>query len=603
MKKIISLLLCVAMCCLLLVGCADEPIGADLESYEEYRKEDDRKPIELDFYIISETDGFSADGEVDEAEKNAIETVVREINAYLSSLYKTTLKIHFISEKDYLEKVRTGVAATGADRADIVFINSKSLFDELYDAKALVALDRYYDGKDFGRLNSPEMIASALLDATVAPDGYKYVVPNNRVVGEYSYYLVNRAIARYFCISDLDLNTMRYEVNPIPELIIEYREAIASAYVDTLALMGMYAGIEISPESYDQPYLIEQCDEMMDAIKSMVSDEDSENPFTQWVIAKAAEVEGNEKAIEDLLKTVSAKDEAALEALKATAEYQALEAKQTELKPFKDRYYAIIDVISGIEKAESAYTALAASSEYASYVDNYNAYIEFLEFRPVYEQLVADNAEALIAAGFDPADAYLTHEDIGTDYYDRLEYLDEYACIASVPYIDAEEAHSSSFAIIAQDGTDAANLEHAKRCMEVIYALDTDSQFKNLLQYGVRNTHYVDKEIFIDLDGNILGDNDDGTFEKDGKVYAVTVEGRIYALDENGEIPADAVSLGKALKVTQVSLLNPIYTMNMEYTGSVFNAHYNDYDADDANVWNALLAYAAKVQNKEAQVG
>ena len=451
MKKIICLLLCAVMCCTLLVGCVDDPVGSDLEEYEQYRKGEDRSAIVLDFYIISETTDASAK-----------ETVAREINAYLSSLYKTTLDIHFVTAEEYKSTVATDVNAAGDARADIVLVTDKAMFDELYGAQKLVALDRYFQSKDFGRLNSPEMIATALLDASVAADGNKYVVPNNRVAGEYGYYLVNKDVARYFCISELDFKEMRYD-------------------------------------------------------------------------PAAAPAEGAE-----------------------------------------------------------------ASAEYI-------AYQKYVDFRASFEALVEANRDALIAAGLEPDTAWLSTDSdeadarkIGTDYYDRIEYLDEYACIAGLPYVSADEAYASSFAIIAQDSS--APADHAYRCMEVIYSLDTDSTFKNLLQYGVRNTHYIEEEIYVDESGNILGVDNDGKFTADGKTYAVNNDGRIYELDENGEIPADAVSLGKAKKVIRVSTLDATYRMNMLYTGSIFNAHYNNYDDDNANVWSAALEIAAKIQNKEAQV-
>ena len=451
MKKIISLLLCAVMCCVMLVGCVDDEIGSDLEEYEQYRKGEDRSAIVLDFYIVSETTDASAK-----------ETVTREINAYLSSLYKTTLDIHFITPDEYKNTINTDSAAAGDARADIVLVTDKAMFDELYGAKKLVALDRYFQSKDFGRLNSPEMIATALLDASVADDGNKYVVPNNRVAGEYGYYLVNKDVARYFCISELDFKQMRYD-------------------------------------------------------------------------PAAAPAEGEE-----------------------------------------------------------------ASAEYI-------AYQKYVDFRASFEALVEANRDALIAAGLNPDTAWLSTDadevaerKIGSDYYDRLEYLDEYACIAGLPYVSAEEAHAGSFAIIAQDSTAAA--DHAYRCMEVIYALDTDATFKNLLQYGVRNTHYVEEEIYIDESGNILGVDEGGKFTADGKTFVVNNDGRIYELGENGEVADDAVSLGKAKKVIRVSTLDATYRMNMLHTGSIFNAHYNNFAEDNANVWNALLENAAKIQNKEAQV-
>ncbi|MBR7117307.1 MAG: hypothetical protein IKC87_06340 [Clostridia bacterium] len=194
MRKILSLLLCVLMCCFLLASCAEEEIGADLKGYLEKYTPEKREDIVLDFYIIT------GDG----TNKHAIDTVSREINAYLESKYQTTLDIHFITEAEYNATVIADAAAEGEARADIVFVNGIDMFNTLRQSGSLVSLNDHFISKDFGRLNSSDMIATALLQASTVIDGEgedavvnRYVVPNNRPVGSYNYIMVHRAMAQF----------------------------------------------------------------------------------------------------------------------------------------------------------------------------------------------------------------------------------------------------------------------------------------------------------------------------------------------------------------------------------------------------------------------
>jgi hypothetical protein len=167
-------------------------------------------------------------------------------------------------------------------------------------------------------------------------------------------------------------------------------------------------------------------------------------------------------------------------------------------------------------------------------------YIELIEARDA-------NRDALIANGYNP-DALIIHLD-GQNYLDRLSYIEDgYICVeAATPVVTPAEAHESSFAIITQPGTDSANSEHYYRCMEVIYSINIDETLRNLLQYGVRNTH-----------------------------YAADAEGIVSAIDAE----------------------NP-YEMNILHTGNIFKAFYNTFDGE--NAWTEEQANAAiDHQNKVA---
>ena len=117
----------------------------------------------------------------------------------------------------------------------------------------------------------------------------------------------------------------------------------------------------------------------------------------------------------------------------------------------------------------------------------------------------ADAINALIDevkayTGLDNVDQFVRFE---TGYYNdkvRLENSGEnYVNVISSPVATKEEAHESGFAIVKHlddlgdknsEEQAAVLKEHYSKCMKIIFALNTDVQFKNLLQYGVVDTNY-----------------------------------------------------------------------------------------------------------------
>ena len=85
--------------------------------------------------------------------------------------------------------------------------------------------------------------------------------------------------------------------------------------------------------------------------------------------------------------------------------------------------------------------------------------------------------------------------------------------------------------------------------MEIIYALNTDLQFRNLLQYGVLNNDYE------------------------------------FVNNGNTDSSSDAI---------YVTAKNTMYKMNILYTGDVFMAYYN------VEYWTEEMALAGKMQNSES---
>ena len=162
MKKILSLLLCLVWAVSLFTSCSEEVIG-DYEYPNFVPKE--IPSITLDFYVIA------GEGTSDLAK----DTVERMLSQYTETKYKTSLVLHYIAEADYKAELLDGISKEGADKADIVLVNSAELMKELVADNKLLDLTAYYNGDTYGRLNT--MITKTLVEASKI-DGKIYSVPN-----------------------------------------------------------------------------------------------------------------------------------------------------------------------------------------------------------------------------------------------------------------------------------------------------------------------------------------------------------------------------------------------------------------------------------------
>jgi len=134
--------------------------------------------ITLDFHII-----------VGEGTSDlAIDSVGRMLSQYTETKYKTSLNIHYISEADYKAQLLADIDKTDEDKADIVLINSAELMNELVNGGKLYDLTDYYNGTTYGQLNT--IITESLIDASKI-SGKLYSVPNDHIIGEYTYLLIN----------------------------------------------------------------------------------------------------------------------------------------------------------------------------------------------------------------------------------------------------------------------------------------------------------------------------------------------------------------------------------------------------------------------------
>ena len=203
MKKILFAAVCLLLACFMLVGCADDVIGDYINQYDEPAV---KEKLKLNLYVIYE-EGTT---------KNAIDTVKQRIESYTLSTYDTAVKVIYCTADEYEARIASAVKPGAAHKADIVLVNSESLMNKLMEGEYLADLTDYFNSKEYGTLNNT--IAASLIDACRL-EGYVYdefgnaslandrlfYIPNNRIVGQYEYIIIDKSIARYYYDSDLDL--------------------------------------------------------------------------------------------------------------------------------------------------------------------------------------------------------------------------------------------------------------------------------------------------------------------------------------------------------------------------------------------------------------
>ena len=195
MKKIISVLLCLMMALCMLASCGEDIIGEYIDQYE---KPAEKENITLNLYIVCEAG----------ATDNAKVTVRERIKTYTSDNYGTTLNVIYCVADEYVATIEAKTAEGATEQADIFLITSESMFNSLYAGGRLANITALLNSEEYGTLNAE--ITSSLMDASmVSVDGVNqnFCVPNNHLVGEYTYLVIDKAKAREYYYSDEVLKT------------------------------------------------------------------------------------------------------------------------------------------------------------------------------------------------------------------------------------------------------------------------------------------------------------------------------------------------------------------------------------------------------------
>ncbi|MBQ8321925.1 MAG: hypothetical protein IJX92_06130 [Clostridia bacterium] len=210
-KKILALLLCVVMFSVMLVSCEQDETQYWLDWYKDNNigQPVDVENVKIPLYII-QGDEMSAD-------YNVKKTVNDKINQYLSDKYSTTVEIIYLDESKVVEgntvdEYANAIASFSASSTGIVLINSADVMEQL--SGKLVDLNPYlissdYASAGYGTLNK-QITTSLIKGAKVVENGVEkmYCIPNNHIVGNYEYIVINKAAAKAQLYAESDLLAM-----------------------------------------------------------------------------------------------------------------------------------------------------------------------------------------------------------------------------------------------------------------------------------------------------------------------------------------------------------------------------------------------------------
>lgn len=217
-RRIFAILLAIAMLCpMVLTGCGDKPA----ESTGEEQQQTTRKTVSINMWVVT-------DKNTTEDAKAAVE---EEFNRITKSSFTTKVDLVFVTPEEYVEALNnkfasaddakanittpatteTGDAVTeeeletneygvsvlkypeiGDDQIDIVYVQG---FDHLYSlvkADKLIKLNEHIASTGRAKILT-DVISDSLFKYTEI-NGDTYAIPNNRIVGEYTYLLVNKDV-------------------------------------------------------------------------------------------------------------------------------------------------------------------------------------------------------------------------------------------------------------------------------------------------------------------------------------------------------------------------------------------------------------------------
>lgn len=513
-KKLISLVLAMVMIVACFAGCGQKD---NEQAAEEINKAASENAMTLVMYLLAEE-------EVSDDRAAAIQTAVNKIT---KSKFKTQLELRFFTEDEYYEKLEAAFAQRAAEGSGPVSNNEKtedetvenkwgvveikypsvsdSQVDIFYlgDTKDVSGQDKYNEyvnAKLLQRLDEEIASSSKLLNSYITPSilkgvkeagGGTYAIPNNFVIGEYTYLLVNKKALADF----------RYDTD---KGLAEFTSLTSDTVKSFLSDIQKY---KLNDENTDYTSVlysdISQIELASAGVYFWGTDEDGNlsNEFS----ALASDI--NPEAIYGQKSSYMNGDDSVMTNVLNTAFYR-------QLNTIKEYYY------------NYQFNSDKAASDFAD----------------------GKVAVACINGGADIPD----------------KYADDYeAIVIGKPTLNVEDIYRNMFAVSSYTSS-------AARSMEIITYLNTNEDFRNLIQYGICDT------VTELLDSN-----------------GEAVKGRDYKLVESDYIDPSTGEPFMVVERIPDSDGNFGYVMSANRTGNTFIAYPS---VDD----NPLMLDYYKKQNIEA---
>jgi len=472
-KRLTSLLLCLVMLLsVFLASCAEETDEDVQNAIEEMAA---KNTVSLTMWVVAEE-------KVDPA---VASEVAKALSTMTEASYKARLNINFLTRDEYYEKIKENIEAydeyltvnkieldapveyetdengetilpeqtegevetdaTGMlrdkypdllpNQVDIIYIgdvkgmSGEAMFNELVASGSLAKLD---ESLNTSAKKLHEYLSPTLLSA-VQKNGVTYAIPNNNVIGEYTYMLLNKQLS----------------------------DIIFSGYILNGELDNLYNGYAFS---------------FLDQIKSTTGD------------------------------SVLPIDATYEECLELLAHYWTINPDTYTVDGADFSIFGTLyEDLSKLSRGDVSFDveSLFANPDFVESYLKLNSYRLNDEGRDFFRsEKNKDKQYEQTAIKFIKGDLTILTEVVDANtgesvlYYDDTDGTRYYAVPVKYPSATTEDIYSNMFAVCS-DSVDPA------RCMDVITMINTDTEARNLLQYGVLDTHYELKERRVEgLDEN-----------------------------------------------------------------------------------------------------
>ncbi|MBE6680144.1 MAG: hypothetical protein E7598_06445 [Ruminococcaceae bacterium] len=639
-RKLICLMLCLlALMTLAFTGCS----GEAEETGEEEKQQSARTPVTVNMWLVSEK-------EVD-AETEAL--VEEAFNKLTQAKFTTKVDLIFLTEDEYFDVLDENLAAAAQyklnntttflpvigdaeetteavettvetvtnelgqhllkypdaeeGQMDIIFLSGEDLLERYVSEGKLLSLEEKLNSSDAKVLRDC-IYPSALKQIRISngSSSQAYSIPNNNVIGDYTYMLVNKEMADKYYIDLTEIETFADCAALIAD--IGNNESIAPVLAYTDPVNMQYWLDFAAEEKTTAPFTFAIGSTEVNAFgankKLLVAPYATGDtvmvPLQVFAEALGARYNWNVKSATATLTYGSRKVAFVSGEKVATVNNEEYALSQAAFFDEENAVFmAPIDFVTDILCASVAFDE--ASDKYvitkndysmsilASYIGANDAYGDRMEMVSAFD--IPEFTEHMVLMSQCAENGWFAEdpentEDFGvailSGSYDTMaQYADKYEIkILSYPVLDEADVYDSMFAVTNY----TVNID---RALEILTLMYTNTEAKNILQYGVEGVHYEfdDEGQFVVIsdkycmDNNKLGnaflaytdDKVDPETWADAKSnnlpasvwsdeIAANLESRVYAfygLD-------DAWSSVGANHITEITKLSNIYMDRME---------------------------------------
>jgi len=441
-KRLMCLFLCLIMIVGVLASCSKK---TDEEAEEEIKEEASEAAITLTLWVVSE----------EEVSAETAAAVSKALNALTKSKFKTQIDLRYYTEDQYRAKLEETIRAYEEDLAnrvvtlppesedettgqvevtdetetnewgmsvikypealenqvDIIYIAGEDMYLDFIENEWLASLDTELSSAS---KKIKEYVSATLLSAA-KQDGVTYAIPNNRVIGEYTYMLLNK------------------------DLMDKYAQ---QGYVTTGKIDGFY-------NEYLYTFL-----KLVDRFEgdSVVAIDDTYMPDAN------TEVDSFEYCL-DLL-----------------AHYWALNPDDYTLldqfSVFGYHYQSLEELTRG--SVSLGFNSLFEDEEFTE------KYLQLNKFR--FDGYFGDATGKTAALKFVDGD-YTFLDSFNSFGYCEYQGEKYYPIPVAYPTASTNDIYGNMFGVCAYTRSES-------RSMEIVTYMNTNAEFRNILQYGVEGTHY-----------------------------------------------------------------------------------------------------------------